>query len=208
MKSKPRMAGLATWAFLGCLCLYAEGCGTLLMRAPPRDHERRTSFSCTERDILPVFDIVMGTYWALLGTSDEAGPGDAAIGFRIGAVFGLSAAHGFYKSRRCRRALQQLGERQALLRSAAAPAVAYAVVVSPPGDTLTIGERIQLVATAHRSSGAVVSRREFVWSSSDSTVASVSNAGLVSAHSAGSVTIGAKTGNLVGTASIVVAAPR
>jgi len=50
--------------------------------------------------------------------------------------------------------------------------------------------------------------RPFLWSSSNDAIASVSNAGLVTAHAAGTVVIAANAGNVVGTARIVVTAPR
>ena len=46
----------------------------------------------------------------------------------------------------------------------------------------------------------------FVWSSSNDAIASVNNAGLVTAHATGAVVIAANTDNVVGTANIVVAA--
>ena len=83
-----------------------------------------------------------------------------------------------------------------------------AVMVTPPEDTLAVGQRVQLVASAHSSSGTVVPNRAFMWSSSNDAIASVSNAGLVTAHAAGTVVIAANTGNVVGTARIVVSGPR
>ena len=83
-------------------------------------------------------------------------------------------------------------------------AVVQAVVIMPQLDTLSVGERIQLVASAHSSSGAVVSSKFFSWSSSNDAIASVSSAGLVTAHASGSVVIAARTDNTVGTANVVV----
>jgi uncharacterized protein YjdB len=48
----------------------------------------------------------------------------------------------------------------------------------------------------------------FAWSSSNDAIASVSSAGLVTAHGPGTVVIAANTSNVVGTASILVTAPR
>jgi len=67
-----------------------------------------------------------------------------------------------------------------------------------------VGAQLQLVAEAHGSSGAVIVNRPFTWSSSNDAVASVSNAGLVSAHAAGAVVIAANTNNVVGTVRVVV----
>jgi len=77
-------------------------------------------------------------------------------------------------------------------------------MVTPPEDTLAVGQRVQLFASAHSSSGTAVPNRDFMWSSSNDAIASVSNAGLVTAHAAGTVVIAANTGNVVGTARIMV----
>ncbi len=83
-----------------------------------------------------------------------------------------------------------------------------AVVVRPADSRLAVGEQRQLSAMAHASSGALMPDRPFLWSSSNDAIASVSNAGLVTAHAAGTVVIAANAGNVVGMASIVVTAPR
>jgi uncharacterized protein YjdB len=78
------------------------------------------------------------------------------------------------------------------------------VVVNPAMDTLSVGEQSQLRATAYNSSGGTIPDEVFRWSSSNDAVASVSNAGLVTARAPGSVVIAANTDNVVGTASIFV----
>ena len=82
------------------------------------------------------------------------------------------------------------------------------VVITPAADTLAVGAQRQLVAVAHSSSGATLADRMFTWSSSNDAIASVSNAGLVTAHAPGSVVIAANTNNVVGTAAILVAGQR
>jgi len=82
------------------------------------------------------------------------------------------------------------------------------VQITPAVDTLAIGERVQLVASAIASSGTAVPDRTFTWSSSNDAIASVSNSGLVTTHAAGAAVIAANTNNVVGTASIVVASVR
>ena len=136
-------------------------------------------------------------------------------GLAWGVFSSFSAASGFNKSKQCKLALRQLAERQAQRRAnpsglslpTEVPSV-QAVMVTPPEDTLAVGERVQLVASAHSSSGMVVPNRDFMWSSSNDAIASVSNAGLVTAHAAGAVVIAANTGNVVGTARLVVTARR
>jgi len=112
---------------------------------------------------------------------------------------------GFDKTSKCIAAKRKLAERRAK-----APAVAdvQTVQITPAVDTLAVGERIQLIASAIASSGAAVPDRTFAWSSSNDAIASVSNSGLVTTHATGMVVIAANTNNLVGTASIVVVAVR
>jgi uncharacterized protein YjdB len=86
--------------------------------------------------------------------------------------------------------------------------VVMAVIITPAADTLAVGAQLQLVAAAHTSSGATTLGRMFTWSSSNDAIASVSNAGLVTARAPGSVVIAANTNNVVGTATIFVTGPR
>jgi hypothetical protein len=203
---------------LGLLSLLLTGCGFLISKGPPTGHEQMNSFSCTESTAGPTLDVV----WAVLnvlGAAAAAANPDAyedsdqivAVGLGWGIVSSFSAASGYKKSKQCRLALQQLADRNARAHQTdsitAAPSL-MAVVVSPSDDTLAVGEQIQLVANAHGSSGAVIPNRNFTWSSSNDAIASVSNAGLVRAHAPGAVVIAANTNNVVGTARIVVHAPR
>jgi uncharacterized protein YjdB len=86
--------------------------------------------------------------------------------------------------------------------------VVQTVVLAPAADTLAVGAQLQLVATARGSSGAEILNREFAWSSSNDAIASVSTAGLVTAHAPGTVVIAANTSNVVGTATLLVPVPR
>src|SRR6185436_14023199 len=191
---------------LGLISLLLSGCGFLISKGPPTGHEQMLSFSCTESNAGPTIDIV----WAalnVLGAAAAASEPDAyenagqivAVGIGWGVLSSFSAASGYKKSKECRHALQQLAQRNAERNGAV-----VAVVVSPADDTLAVGAQLQLVAAAHGSSGAVIANRPFTWSSSNDAVASVSNAGLVSAHAAGAVVIAANTNNVVGTVRVVV----
>ncbi|HXE83382.1 MAG TPA: Ig-like domain-containing protein [Gemmatimonadales bacterium] len=206
---------------VGLLSLLLSGCGFLISKGPPTGHEQMLSFSCTESNAGPTLDIV----WAalnVLGAAAAASQPDAydnagqivAVGIGWGVVSSFSAASGYKKSKECRQALQQLAQRNAERTGAVSGIVVpdngtvVAVVVSPSDDTLAVGAQLQLVAEAHGSSGAVIVNRPFTWSSSNDAVASVSNAGLVSAHAAGAVVIAANTNNVVGTVRVVVITPR
>lgn len=207
---------------LGFLSLLLSGCGFVFSKAPPTGHEQMESFTCTESDAGPILDVV----WAslnVLGAATAASDPSAyensgqivAVGLAWGIFSSFSAASGFNKSKQCRRALQQLALRQSQRQANPTgqilptdlPSV-QAVLVSPSEDTLVVGERHQLVATAHGSSGTVIANREFKWSSSNDAIASVSSAGLITAQAVGTVVIAANTGNVVGTARIVVIASR
>ena len=204
------------------LPLATSACGWLLVQGPPTGHEQMSAFSCTESDVAPALDLVWGGLnvvgAALAASSPDSyeNPGQIeAVGIGWGVVSGMSAMSGFKKAKECREALRRLQARLSQApRPQPAPAagvpvadlVVQAVVVSPAVDTLRVGERVQLVAAAHASSGAVVPNKTFVWTSSNDAIASVSASGLVTANAAGSVVIASRTDNTVGTASILVVA--
>lgn len=202
---------------VGLLSLLLTGCGFLISQGPPTGHEHMNSFSCTESNAGPTIDIVWATLNVLGAVAAMSQP-DAyensgqivAVGLGWGVVSSLSAASGFKKSKQCRQALQQLADRNMRVTapdtSGGPPAAA--VVITPSNDTLAVGEQLQLLAEVHGSSGAVIPNKDFTWSSSNDAIASVTNAGLVSAHASGSVVIAANSNNVVGTARIVVQAPR
>ena len=87
--------------------------------------------------------------------------------------------------------------------SAPAPVVA-SVEVSPPTSSKQVGETVQLSATVKDASGNILSGQSVTWSSSATTVASVSGAGLVTANAIGSATISASAGGKTGNSSITV----
>ena len=197
----------------------ASGCSFLFVHGPPANHEQLEYIPCTESDAGPVLDIVWGGLNVLgaiviASSPDEYENPDAAVasGIAWGVVSAVAAPTGFKKVAACKNARQALAQRQAA-RAGALLVVpdslaVIAVVITPAVDTLAVGAQRQLVATAHGSSGATVSGRMFTWSSSNDAIASVSNAGLVSAHAPGSVIIAANTNNVVGTTTIVVTGPR
>lgn len=202
---------------LGLVPLLLSGCGFVFSHGPPTGHEQMESFTCTESNAGPTLDIVWASLNVLGAVAAAADPSAydnsgeiVVVGIGWGVFSSFSAASGFNKSKQCRHALQQLAERNAQRRAGVAGSVDLpsAVVVSPSDDTLAVGGQRQLVANAHSSSGTVIPNRDFMWSSSNDAIASVSNAGLVTAHAVGTVVIAANTGNVVGTARIVVTAQR
>jgi hypothetical protein len=207
--------------FLLCLPLLAAaaGCGFAFTHGPPANHEQLEYIPCTESDAGPILDLVWGGLNVLGALTVASSPDEfdnpgftVASGLAWGVFSSFSAASGFKKSSACKSARQALAQRQAArgmmpVMTADSGRVA-AVVIEPATDTLVVGGQRQLVAVAHTSSGAAVPSRVFSWSSSNDAIASVSNAGLVTAHAVGTVVIAANTGNVVGTARIVVSGPR
>ena len=221
MKRRSLLSHASTVACMVLLPLSLSACGFIFSHGPPEGHENMDYISCTESNAGPIVDIVWGALNVLGALTVASDPSSydspdqtVAIGLSWGVVSGTAAAVGFNKSRRCRAAKQQLAARQAHappVQGAIDPAgqaVVEAVVITPQLDTLSVGERGQLVASAHGSSGAVVANKFFSWSSSNDAIASVSSAGLVTAHASGSVVIAPRTDNTVGTANVVVVPPR
>src|SRR5437763_1492493 len=78
------------------------------------------------------------------------------------------------------------------------------VDVTPPTATVQAGQTVQLTATPRDANGAALSGRAVTWSSSNTSVATVSSAGLVSGVTPGSATITATSEGKSGTASVTV----
>ena len=196
----------------------ATSCGFLFSHAPPEGHEQMDFFSCTESNAGPIIDVIwasLNVLGALAAASDPDAyaEGTTAIGLSWGILSGAAAGVGFNKSKKCKAAKRALAARQTqgrVERREPPPAdlVVQAVVVSPAADTLQVGERVQLTATAYNSGGVAIPNQPFRWSSSNDAIVSVNNAGQITAHASGTVVIAANTNNVVGTANIVVASRR
>lgn len=87
------------------------------------------------------------------------------------------------------------------------PAPVASVVVSPPSATIIIGSTTQLTASTLDNNGNVLEGRSITWSSSNSSIASVSGTGLVTAVAVGGpVTITATSEGKSGSATVTVTA--
>lgn len=84
------------------------------------------------------------------------------------------------------------------------PVPVASVTVAPAQDTLAIGQSVQLTAAAKDVSGAALTGRPVVWTSSDTTVALVSSAGVVTALKVGTAIITVTSGALSATAAVTV----
>jgi len=79
------------------------------------------------------------------------------------------------------------------------------VTVTPAAASLFVGKTAQLAATTKDSAGNVLTGRVITWAVSNTTVATVSATGLVTARAAGSATITATSEGKNGTATVTVA---
>ena len=86
----------------------------------------------------------------------------------------------------------------------ASPVPVAAVTVSPGSATVSVGQTVQLTATLKDAAGNPLAGRSVTWSSGNTTVATVSGSGLVTARAAGSTTITATSEGQSGTASLTV----
>lgn len=78
------------------------------------------------------------------------------------------------------------------------------IVIAPKTVSLHIGDAFQFTDTTKDASGLVLTGRPVVWSSSDTTVVPVDQAGLVLGKKSGTVTITAASGNVTATAMAAV----
>ena len=78
------------------------------------------------------------------------------------------------------------------------------VTVSPATANVVAGQAVTLSATVRDTSGAVVGDRVVTWQSSNSSVATVSGAGVVTGMAAGTVTITATSETRSGSAAVTV----
>jgi hypothetical protein len=74
------------------------------------------------------------------------------------------------------------------------------VTVTPSSATVTVGNSVQLTASAQPPNSA----SSFLWTSSDNAVAAVNQNGLVTAVAAGTATISASAGGVTGTSTVTV----
>jgi len=91
----------------------------------------------------------------------------------------------------------------------APPPVIYSITITAPDSTVRVGQTSQLIATLSRSDGAPIYSPNITWISSDSSIASVNELGLLLGKAAGSVTVTAgANGASAKTAVRIVPTPR
>lgn len=79
------------------------------------------------------------------------------------------------------------------------------ITIAPNGGTVGVGDSLQLTATPHDAGGAPLSGRTIEWSSSDPSIASVNQSGLVRGLAPGDVTITATAEGVTATVTVAVA---
>ncbi len=87
------------------------------------------------------------------------------------------------------------------------PVTVATVEVTPNEATRQVGEAVQLSVAVKDASGNLLSGQSVLWSSSATTVASVSSSGLVTTHALGSAFITAAVGDKSGVSTITVSPP-
>ena len=87
------------------------------------------------------------------------------------------------------------------------PAPVSTVTIAPPSASVTAGKTTQLTATAKDANGNTLTGRAIGWTSSNSSIATVSETGLVTGVTAGSATITATSEGKSGTSNITVLTP-
>jgi len=84
------------------------------------------------------------------------------------------------------------------------PAPVASVTLTVPSTHVGVGSTLQLVATPRDANGTALTGRVVTWSTSDSSIATVSSSGVVTGISAGSVTITAASEGKTASADITV----
>lgn len=220
---------LAIPALLGLFATTASGCGWFFTHGPPAGHQQMTSFSCTQTFTTTVLDLA-GFVWFTVNMEVNARNGNVAATAIDGALtvaLTWSGLEGAAKVRNCRAAQAQLASRLAvggtravaqappappvgpvatrpLAAPTAGPLGVRTVTVTPVGDTLGLGQKLQLVATARGANGAPLPGATFVWSSSDAAVVAVSATGVVTARAVGVANVTARADGVIGKVQIVV----
>jgi len=80
------------------------------------------------------------------------------------------------------------------------------IVITLPNAVLEVGATAQALAAVRDANGALLSGRPITWRSNNSSVASISASGAITALAIGTTTIAATTENVTGTATLTVTA--
>jgi len=81
------------------------------------------------------------------------------------------------------------------------------ITISPLAPSITIGDTLRLVALSYDAKSTLITTDTLTWSTSDSSVATVSDSGTVNALSAGTAKITAKSASILDTVIVTVTPP-
>jgi len=87
------------------------------------------------------------------------------------------------------------------------PVPVASVAVSPASPSIAVGQTVQLAAVTQEAAGNVLTGRTVTWTTSNSSVASVSASGLLTGVTIGTATITATSEGVASTAATTVTAP-
>jgi hypothetical protein len=189
-------------------------CGALvaLTGSRPADHRSRTAFQCFESRVGPKADVVVAGFGSVYWFGGQGK--SIAIGRSFATTFAVSAALGFFSTKRCREAKVELAVRNALaargmlaVTDTAGPPVPVVIEIEPETDTVVVGRTSQLRAVVRYASGAPVEGARISWTSRSRAIATVSKDGLVTAHVPGGVLVLAWNRGIVDSTLIVVVPP-
>jgi hypothetical protein len=91
------------------------GCSLAFVNGPPQDHALRTQLDCTSSRLLPIGDMIGGSYLTALALGsrlDSSNRSAAAPLTMLGTAVLVSAAYGLREVRACRQAQRELTVRQ------------------------------------------------------------------------------------------------
>jgi len=82
--------------------------------------------------------------------------------------------------------------------------VVSAVEISPSNDSIEVGKTLQLKAIIKANNNTVLNNKTVLWTSSEPNIAEITNTGLVSSKNIGTVTISAKSDNIIGQTTLKI----
>ena len=91
--------------------------------------------------------------------------------------------------------------------SAPSPVSLQAITVTAPNTSVAAGLTQQFTATGKFSDGTTKALANVTWSTSDSTLATINSAGLLSSIKQGAITVSAASGSITGSLSFAIGLP-
>jgi hypothetical protein len=189
-----RVVPLTRVAALIVLTAGATSCAIAATKGPPSGHRTMTDFACTDSYTTPIIDAIGGL--SML----PGGP--------VAAPYVISAFIGFRRASACKEAKElarkDFGAFMAQPAALRADVSIASVTLSGGGDTVRVGVPTAMRAAALTAGGAEIVGRQFVWTTSDSSVALVDSQGRVVGRVAGVTRVVAATGGVSATRTVVV----